>query len=464
MEYFIIKIIYGITKNFPFNKILKSNELSECGKNHETIFTNNLSHIKNKVKSLKYVLTALLALFYPILNFAQSPDLGLTYDFVFFTPIGALDNTGISVIYGNIGTDNGAITGFGAPSVVYGNVDSMNATTAQCAIDVIAAYNEILSTPLTGVAHAAAFGAGETLPVGVYGIGGAGSIGGSLTLDAEGNTDAIFIFKFGGAFTSGASSSINLINGALASNVFWIADGAIALAASTDMKGTLIASNGAISMGQGGLLEGRLLSTAGAVSIYEVTAKTPQSTIPLPIELLSFSGRCEKHYTNLQWETASEINNSHFTIEHSSEGIKWSNVGMVKGAGNSSKTHNYSLNDLIPRNKNSYYRLKQSDHNGDYEYIDIIFIKNCRINKPALLRLYPNPTSGEFILQSTNESSAITSVEINNFQGQKIYSFDGNPTTFDLSNHKNGCYFISVMQNSELTHLKLILDNKSNPR
>lgn len=415
----------------------------------------------NNLKSLKYMFVGLLALSYPILNFAQSPKLGELYNFVIFTPTGALINTGISDIQGNIGTNNGAVTGFGNPTVVHGNIDSVNAITAQCAIDVVAAYNEILNTTATMGVHAAAFGEGETLAKGVYNIGSAGSVGGSLILDADGNADAIFIFKFGGAFTTGASASINLINGAQAQNVFWIADGEIAMAASTRMKGTLIA-NGAISMGNGGLLEGRLLSTIGAVSIYNVLGKAPQWTTPLPIELRNFSGHCEKEYTILQWETSSEINNDHFTIEHSSDGIQWRKVGTVKGAGNSNKTIIYSFKDFSQRKNSSYYRLKQSDHNGDFEYMDIIYMNSCIKNQPTLLSLYPNPTTGKFILQSANSSNEITSIEIHNFQGQKIYSSDGNPTTIDLSNHITGYYFVSVMQKSELTHLKLILKNSKN--
>jgi hypothetical protein len=66
-----------------------------------------------------------------------------------------------------------------------------------------------------------------------------------------------------------------LTNGATANNIFWIAEGAIAMAALTSMKGTLIANNGAISLGAGGTLEGRMFSTAGAVAVNGVTASLP---------------------------------------------------------------------------------------------------------------------------------------------------------------------------------------------
>ena len=82
----------------------------------------------------------------------------------------------------------------------------------------------------------------------------------------------MFIIKTGGALTTAAGATVNLINGAVACNVFWVAEGAISMAASTTMRGTLIANNGAIDMGAGGILEGRELSTTGAVSVYGTIA------------------------------------------------------------------------------------------------------------------------------------------------------------------------------------------------
>lgn len=204
----------------------------------------------------------------PLCNtFALPPNLGTAASFVLFTRTGAVGNTGTSNITGNIGTDNGAINGFGAPSILTGNSYAANAVTSQCALDVQSAYDQIINTAATSTSHTPAFGSGETLLPGVYAITGAGSVAGNLTLDAQGNQNAIFIFKFSGAFTTGAAATITLTNGALACNVFWAADGAIAMAATTAMKGTVIANNGAVSMGAGGSLEGRLFSTSGAVAV-----------------------------------------------------------------------------------------------------------------------------------------------------------------------------------------------------
>ncbi len=198
------------------------------------------------------------------------PNLGTSSNFVLFTTTGAIGNTGTSKITGDIGTNAGAVTGFNAPSVVNGFIAIANGATSQASSDLIAAYNQLYALTPTTLSHPPAFGT-ETLTPGIYGVGGAGSVGGILVLDGLGNSNAVFVFKIGGAMTVGAASIISLVNGTKASNVFWMVDGAISMGAGTTMSGTLIA-NGAISMGDGGILKGRLLSTTGAIAVYNVVS------------------------------------------------------------------------------------------------------------------------------------------------------------------------------------------------
>lgn len=217
------------------------------------------------------------------LNYAEPPDLGTAVNFVFFTPAGAVSNTGTSYITGNIGTNLGAISGLETSSVI-GSLHTANAVTTQCSIDVLSAYNQLNAIAPT-VTHAAVLGNGETLFPGVYNIAAAGSVAGVLTLDAQGDANAKFIFKIGAALTTGAGTIVNLVNGAAACNVYWNVEGAITMGASTTMRGTLIGNNGAVSMAAGGILEGRLFSTEGAVAIDGVSASIPvcPCTPPAPI-------------------------------------------------------------------------------------------------------------------------------------------------------------------------------------
>ena len=225
--------------------------------------------------ALSSIVSAITLVFLSGTSFAQIPNLGSVSSFVLYTVSGAVGNTGLSNINGNIGSDVGAITGFGAPSTVNGTIYNADGVTAQCAIDLQAAYVQLNSTVATNTTHTPAFGSGETLTPGIYAIGGAGSVAGTLILDAQSDTNAVFIFKFGGAFTTGAVSTIVLANGTSPCNVFWIAEGAISMATLTSMEGTLIAHNGAASMGASCTLDGRLFSTTGAVSVYAVNAAVP---------------------------------------------------------------------------------------------------------------------------------------------------------------------------------------------
>lgn len=93
----------------------------------------------------------------------------------------------------------------------------------------------------------------------------------------------------------------------------------------------------------------------------------------LPIELLSFSSSLNKdEQVELIWETLSEYNNSHFDIEHSSDGFNFENIGRVSGAGHSSNSRNYEFLHSLPNQGLNYYRLKQVDYDGNYEYLNTI--------------------------------------------------------------------------------------------
>ena len=198
--------------------------------------------------------------------------LGVVSNFALYTSLGATANTGISGIDGNIGTNGGAISGY-EDSIVIGSPHNANATTAQAKIDLDNAYTALMALPNTILSHAPAFGTGETITAGVYFINGAGSLSGTMTLDAQNNPDAIFVFKFAGAFSVAAASKIILANGARRCNVFWIggagvATGAVTIGAGSDLKGTFLSHGGACNTGAGVFLSGRQLSTGGAVNTY----------------------------------------------------------------------------------------------------------------------------------------------------------------------------------------------------
>ncbi len=214
--------------------------------------------------------------------------LGSLTKFALFTSAGAVAHTGTSGIVGDIGSHAGAISGFGTSTHV-GSFFNVDAITAQAVLDLESAYVQLMLIPNTVLFHAPAFGSGETLNAGVYAIVGAGSLAGTITLDAQNNPDAIFVFKFGGAFSVAAQSKVILTNGARSCNIFWIggagvATGAVSIGAFAFMKGTILAHAGANTIGANGNLEGRMLSTAGAIGIgSDFTGYTRSLSVCCPI-------------------------------------------------------------------------------------------------------------------------------------------------------------------------------------
>jgi hypothetical protein len=222
-------------------------------------------------RKLLIALTAVLLFLMPNANFGQAINLGTAADFVLFSSNGALSNTGISNLTGNVGSNSGSSTGFGN---VNGVMNNNNGASAQCSADLLIAYNQLHST-VANFSHAPLLGNGDTLVAGVYAISGATTLNLSLTLDAKGNSNAVFIFKVAGTFSTNAAAKIHLINGAMACNVYWKVEGLVSLASGTKMSGTIIANNAAIVLTTNDTIEGRALSTTGAITTNGVLAYTP---------------------------------------------------------------------------------------------------------------------------------------------------------------------------------------------
>lgn len=214
---------------------------------------------------------ATVSLLTPNIVFSQAPALGTAADFALFSTNGAVTNMGISHVTGNVGTNNGSSTGFGN---VNGVMNDGNGTSAQCAADLLIAYNQLNATT-PGFFPASLLGNGQTLTAGVYQIAGGATLNLNLNLNAQGNANAVFIFQIQGAFSANAAAKVKLLNGAQACNVFWKVEGLVSLASGVSMKGTVIANNAAININTGDTLEGRALSTAGAVNTDGVLVYTP---------------------------------------------------------------------------------------------------------------------------------------------------------------------------------------------
>lgn len=146
------------------------------------------------------------------------------------------------------------------------------------------------------------------------------------------------------------------------------------------------------------------------------------SANPLPIELLSFDAKLIGEEVKLDWVTLTEINNDFFTVERSVDAINFEEVVDVDGAGNSSSELTYSAIDAAPYQNLSYYRLKQTDFNGDFSYSNVVVIEN--LNSNPIFSIYPNPSSGdELRLKIHNlDNGGLFYVDILDGIGREIYS------------------------------------------
>jgi len=140
--------------------------------------------------------------------------------------------------------------------------------------------------------------------------------------------------------------------------------------------------------------------------------------VPLPISLLWFTAECEAPNITLKWATASETNNNFFSIERSIDGLNFELLGTVNGAGNSVQTLQYSYVDLNPLESKSYYRLKQTDFDGKFEYSNIVSA-NCENEILKDIKIYPNPVTSELTIETTSNNEAI-SFEIINSMGAVV--------------------------------------------
>ena len=175
----------------------------------------------------------------------------------------------------------------------------------------------------------------------------------------------------------------------------------------------------------------------------------------LPIELISFEGSCNENKVYLKWATASETNNEYFTIERTADGVSFEILGIVDGAGNSYQTKYYTFTDAKPLKGISYYRLKQTDFNGQYKYSNIISV-NCINNNIGKINVYPNPITNELMIEIEGNSEPVN-FEILNARRQVV--FKGNlveKTTVQTSNFTTGIYLIKFISNKTFELKKII--------
>ena len=184
--------------------------------------------------------------------------------YVLFTASGAINNTGATVVTGDIGTYVGAFNGF-PPGFIVGKSHVADPSSTQAAADVAIAYGN-LSAQTCNSTLLVTLGNGQIITPGVYCTTAASTINGDLIFDAKGDPNAMFIVKIDGTLSTSAGSRIVLLNGAGCTNVIFQVNGAVTLGAGSSFKGSIIAS-GALNFLAGASLGGKAFTTAGAINL-----------------------------------------------------------------------------------------------------------------------------------------------------------------------------------------------------
>jgi Secretion system C-terminal sorting domain len=160
----------------------------------------------------------------------------------------------------------------------------------------------------------------------------------------------------------------------------------------------------------------------------------------LPVSFSDFNVTKQKNYSNLSFSTASETNNSHFNIERSADAINFENIGEIKGAGNSSSEISYTYTDEKPLPGINYYRIKQTDYDGQYSYTEIKSVSHKGLSHVSVT---PRTTEGR--LDIATELADYT-LAIYNISGQEVKRMVGmsQDQSISVETLNAGVYFVKI--------------------
>ncbi|HXC06802.1 MAG TPA: T9SS type A sorting domain-containing protein [Bacteroidia bacterium] len=196
---------------------------------------------------------------------------------------------------------------------------------------------------------------------------------------------------------------------------------------------------------------------------YFVLGSVNGTTAPLPVHFGRVDAQCNALTAEVKWTTLTETNNNFFTIERASDNIQFKAIGTVPGAGNSSELLTYSWLDENPLPGMGYYRIRQTDYNGQSGLSDLVALHSC-YNFSA--GVYPNPFTGSAILFVESESDALASFQIYDVLGQSVgipaqvrsISKGRTEINLDLQDLAKGIYYLRFTLNGKSETHKLMKD------
>ena len=183
---------------------------------------------------------------------------------------------------------------------------------------------------------------------------------------------------------------------------------------------------------------------------------------PTPVELISFDAFLNNKQVTLKWETAAEVNNAGFEIQKSLNGRDWEILGWVDGNGTTAETTTYEYIDRAPFAGDNYYRLKQVDYDGQFEFSDIATVR-YKVSS-IVVEISPNPSPGEVNVRVLNPRKEKMSIKLYDSAGLLIWqsgtlaNVDTWKKKFNLAQKE--MYFLSVQVGKESFAKKILIIDK----
>ncbi len=200
------------------------------------------------------------------------------------------------------------------------------------------------------------------------------------------------------------------------------------------------------------------------VSVDGIRVSTQWADLVVPVELLSFTASTDNNNVMLNWLTATETNNSGFEVERKSANSEWQNITFVRGMGTSTQVQQYFYVDENLAEGKYYYRLKQVDFDGSFEYSNIVEAVILTPTKFELTQNYPNPFNPSTTISFSIPQSGNVKLSVYNLLGQEVQNLvngfveAGNHTiNFNAKNINSGIYLYKIEANGFTQTRKMTL-------
>lgn len=193
----------------------------------------------------------------------------------------------------------------------------------------------------------------------------------------------------------------------------------------------------------------------GGIGDGWVAQKVILPLAPLPLRLLSFEGTAVDQTHVLSWQTAAEINTSHFVIEHATNAVnKYLELGMVTAKGGNSE---YTFTNKKPIVGDNFYRLKIKDKDGTFTYSNTVLLK--LFLDQSSLQVYPNPTATQINIDVQSKKQQLANIQVFNSSGKIMHQSttnNGTTATIDVAQWAAGFYIVRVQQGNEVSQIKVV--------